>query len=372
MAEDAPDKDQKSQDATDRKLEQAREKGNVPRSREVSTFLMLLTLLVLAWMVFPAVGGSFVQAVLPFIESPDLIPLATSEDAFHAAAAIIRAMGLALVAGVALLVAGAVASAFLQGEVVVAPDRLEPKPERLNPLKGIGRMVSRNGLIEFAKGILKTSVVLLATALFLRPSFEQAEWLVSVPVEGMPGAIRSLVIGLVAVLVPVAGLIAVGDRLYQSWEWRRGQRMTLREVKDELRSTEGDPQMKARRREIGRGRSRRRMMAQVPFASVVLVNPTHYAVALRYERGRDDAPVCVAKGQDRIALKIREIARDKGVPVIENAPLARALHAAVTVDRPIPEEHYKAVAEIISVILGLRRPGPATPSPTGLIGRPRQ
>ncbi|WP_051248251.1 EscU/YscU/HrcU family type III secretion system export apparatus switch protein [Inquilinus limosus] len=370
MAEEAQDKDQKTHDATDRKLEQAREKGNVPRSREVSTFLMLLTLLVLAWMVFPAVGGAFVQAVLPFIESPDLIPLATAEDAFHAAAAVIRAMGLALAAGVALLVVGAAASAFLQGEVVVAPDRLSPKPERLSPLKGIGRMVSRNGLVEFAKGILKTSVVLLVTALFLRPSFEQAEWLVSVPVEGMLGAIRSLVIGLVAVLVPVAGLVAVGDRLYQSWEWRRGQRMTLREVKDELRSTEGDPQVKARRREIGRSRARRRMMAQVPFASVVLVNPTHYAVALRYERGRDDAPVCVAKGQDRIALKIREIAREKGVPVIENPPLARALHAAVAVDQPIPEEHYKAVAEIISVILGLRRPGPAVPSSTSLIGRP--
>jgi flagellar biosynthetic protein FlhB len=364
MAGDEPDKDQKTQDASDRKLEQAREKGNLPRSREVSTFLMLLTLLVLAWMVFPAVGGAFVQAVLPFIESPDLIPLDTAEDAFHAAAAIIRAMGLALAAGVALMIVGAVASAFLQGEVVVAPDRLVPKPERLDPLKGLGKMLSRAGLVEFAKGILKTTIVLLVTILFLKPSFERAEWLVSVPVEGTLGAIRSLTIGLVAVLVPIAGLVAIGDRLYQDWEWRRGQRMTLREVKDELRSTEGDPQMKARRRDIGRTRSRRRMMAQVPFATVVLVNPTHYAVALRYERGRDAAPVCIAKGQDRIALKIRDIAREKNVPVIENPPLVRALHAAVVIDQPIPEEHYKAVAEIISIILGLRRPpAPATSPP---------
>ena len=350
------DRDQKTQDATDRKLEQAREKGDLPRSREVSTFLMLLTLLVLAWMVFPAIGGRFVQATLPFIESPDLIPLASPEDAFRAAATLIHGMGLVLAAGVALLVVGAVASAFLQGQLVVAPDRLVPKPGRLNVLKGIGRLVSRAGLVEFGKGILKTGIVLLVTILFLRPSFERAEWLVSVPVEGMLGAVRSLIIGLVAVLVPVTGVIAVADRLYQSWEWRRGQRMTLREVKDEMRSTEGDPQVKARRREIGRARSRRRMMAQVPFATVVLVNPTHFAVALRYDRGRDDAPVCIAKGQDRIALKIRDIARGKGVPVVENPPLARALHAAVEIDQPIPEVHYKAVAEIVSLILGLRRP----------------
>jgi flagellar biosynthetic protein FlhB len=159
---------------------------------------------------------------------------------------------------------------------------------------------------------------------------------------------------LLGAVVAILAFVAAGDFFFQYRQWFERQKMSLRELKEEFKQTEGDPAIKARIRSLREQRMRKRMMASVPTASVVIMNPTHYAVALKYERG-DNAPLCVAKGIDAVALRIRSVAEEHGVPVVENPPLARALHATVQVDREIPTEHYRAVAEIIGYVMRLRR-----------------
>jgi flagellar biosynthetic protein FlhB len=155
-------------------------------------------------------------------------------------------------------------------------------------------------------------------------------------------------------VVAILAIIAAADYLFQYRQWFERQKMSLQEIKDEFKQTEGDPTAKGRIRQLRIARMRKRMMAEVPKASVIITNPTHYAVALQYDRGMN-APLCLAKGVDAVALKIREIAAKHNIPVVENPPLARALHATVEIDREIPVEHYKAVAEVIGYVMRLRR-----------------
>jgi flagellar biosynthetic protein FlhB len=167
-------------------------------------------------------------------------------------------------------------------------------------------------------------------------------------------ALLSLALKLMGGVLAIYAFLAIGDAVYQRMAWLKRQRMTKRELKEEYKDTEGNPEIKAKLRQIRQARVKRRMMAAVPTATVVVTNPTHYAVALKYERGMA-APVCVAKGVDALALRIRAVATEHGVSIVENPPLARALHATVEIDHEIPVEHYKAVAEVIGAILRLRR-----------------
>jgi flagellar biosynthetic protein FlhB len=166
--------------------------------------------------------------------------------------------------------------------------------------------------------------------------------------------VRSLAMHMLGAVVAILAIVAAADYLFQYRQWYERHKMSPRELKEEFRQTEGDPTVKGRLRQLRQTRMRKRMMAAVPKASVVITNPTHFAVALKYERGMN-APVCVAKGADMIARKIRDLAREHDVPVVENPPLARALHGTVEVDQEIPPEHYRAVAEIIGYIMRLRR-----------------
>jgi flagellar biosynthetic protein FlhB len=159
---------------------------------------------------------------------------------------------------------------------------------------------------------------------------------------------------LLGAVVAMLALVAVADYFFQYRQWFERQKMSLREMKEEFKQTEGDPQLKGRIRQLRHARMKKRMMAAVPKASVIITNPTHYSVALSYERGMS-APVCVAKGTDLIALKIREVAKAHNIPIVENVPLARALHATVEIDDEIPVEHYHAVAEVIGYVMGLKR-----------------
>jgi len=170
----------------------------------------------------------------------------------------------------------------------------------------------------------------------------------------MLGSVFTLTLQLLGAVVAMLAVVAIADYFFQYRQWYERQKMSLREMKEEFKQSEGDPHIKARIRQLRQARMRKRMMAAVPKASVVITNPTHYSVALSYERGMS-APVCVAKGADRIALKIREVAGEHGIPIVENVPLARALYATVDIDDEIPVEHYHAVAEIIGYVMGLRR-----------------
>ena len=193
----------------------------------------------------------------------------------------------------------------------------------------------------------------------LWPQRDRLEGLVQTDILGTLLLTRSLSLDMLGVVVAILFLVAAADYLFQYRQWFERQKMSLREMKEEFKQTEGDPLIKGKIRQLRQARMRKRMMAAVPKASVIITNPTHYAVALQYERGMK-APVCVAKGVDAIALKIREVAERASIPIVENPPLARALHATVEIDEEIPPEHYKAVAEVIGYVMKLRRAaGPA-------------
>jgi flagellar biosynthesis protein FlhB len=188
----------------------------------------------------------------------------------------------------------------------------------------------------------------------LWPERKRLESLVAVDPAGILPVTQSLSLDLLGAVVAVLALIAAGDYLFQYRQWFERQKMSQRELKEEFKQSEGDPAIKAKIRQIRQLRMKKRMMASVPQASVVITNPTHFAVALQYERGMN-APVCVAKGVDSLARKIREVAEEHGIPIVENPPLARALHGTVEIDEEVPAEHYQAVAEVIGYVMRLNR-----------------
>jgi flagellar biosynthesis protein FlhB len=229
-----------------------------------------------------------------------------------------------------------------------------PKLSRISPLAGMGRLFSRQALANFAKGLAKLCVVGGVMAWVLWPERQKLGAIVTADPAMILPFLRGIALRLLGTVVAVLAVIAAADYFFQYTQWFERQKMSPQEVKEEFRQSEGDPIIKGKLRQLRTARMRKRVMAAVPKASVVITNPTHYAIALRYERGMN-APVCVAKGVDLIARKIREIAEEHRIPVIENPPLARALHATVEIDQEIPQEHYRAVAEIIGYIMRLRR-----------------
>jgi flagellar biosynthetic protein FlhB len=249
-----------------------------------------------------------------------------------------------------LLVFFAAAGHLVQNGIVVAVERIEPKPDKLNPLNGLKNQFSLKTLVEFAKNVSKIVLVGVVLALVIMPEMLDIELYpqmsLGLTLERLYDMIVILLIATISLTAVIAGL----DFAYQRYEFNKQMKMSKQEIKDEYKQTEGSPEIKAKVRQIRMERAQQRMMSNVPKADVVITNPTHYAVALQYDVGAMAAPVCVAKGQDNIALKIREVAEEHNITIMENPPVARALFATVEVDQEIPPEHYKAVAEIISFV----------------------
>jgi len=249
----------------------------------------------------------------------------------------------------------AIAIGVAQGRPSFSPARLALKWSRLNPFSGAKRLFGRQGLVEFGKTLLKCGGVALLCWWSLQPLLGGIGSTVGLAPASLAGLLGRISLDLLQRVLLLVLVIAAADFLYQHRAFLARMRMSLQELKDEHRESDGDPAVKARQRRIGAERARRRMMAAVPSAAVVVTNPTHYAVALKYEHGAMSAPTVVAKGTDQVALRIREIAAEHNVPVLESPPLARALHASAELDRPIPVEYYAAVAEIISFVLRLAK-----------------
>jgi flagellar biosynthetic protein FlhB len=229
-----------------------------------------------------------------------------------------------------------------------------PKLSKLSPLAGLQRQFSKQAIANFGKGLVKIVIVGAVLASLMWPERQHMEALVhSDPATLLP-YVFSITLKLMGTVVAMLAVIAAADYLFQYRQWYEKQKMSLRELKEEFKQSEGDPTIKGKLKQMRQARMRKRMMAAVPKASVIITNPTHFAVALQYERGMA-APICVAKGVDALALKIREIATEHRIPIVENPPLARALHATVQIDQVIPAEHYKAVAEVIGYVMRLRR-----------------
>ncbi len=268
---------------------------------------------------------------------------------------VVGALGMPLL----LLCIAAIAGNFVQHRFVFSTEPIKPQLSRISPSAGFGRMFSGQALANFAKGLAKLGVVGAVMVALLWPQRRMLDGLVSADPMLILPLTRSLATKMLGAVVAILAIVATADYLFQYRQWYERQKMSLRDMKEEFRQTEGDPAVKGKLKQLRNTRMRKRIMAAVPKASVVITNPTHFAVALRYERGMN-APVCVAKGVDLIARKIREVAEQHDIPVVENPPLARALHGTVEMDQEIPPEHYRAVAEIIGYIMRLRR----------MVGRP--
>ncbi|MXP65555.1 flagellar biosynthesis protein FlhB [Roseomonas sp. M0104] len=350
---------EKTLDASPRKLQEARARGDVPVSREGSSFGVYAALLLALGLAGGLVARRFAEVLLPLIEQPDAFLELTEEGYRQAGAAFIEALALALLPVFGLLLAGSLLPHLLQNTLVVAGERMKPKLSHLSPMAGLKRVFGLKALFEFGKGLLKALAVGGACWVVGKPLYEHSGRLVALDPVVFPVLAHELLVKVLFAVTLVAAVVAVIDISFQRFEYNRRQRMTLQEMREEMRNTEGDPHVKAALRKKRRQMSQRRMMADVPTATVVITNPTHFAVALRYERGKDEAPLCVAKGVDKMALRIREIAGEAGVVVMEDRPLARALHASVEVGEVIPPAHFEAVAKIIGIVWAQKRQRPA-------------
>lgn len=355
MSEEQDDS-QKTEEPTEKRLREAEEKGDVPHARDVG----LLTAMVAAWLIVALAAPRSVSGVaaslLPFLENPNDFHLdGGAVDVLEGLRQVLVGVGVAMIPILAILAGSVVVSALGQGPLIVSAERIRPKLSNLSPMKGLKRIYSRQALVEFLKSLIKLVAIAFSAWIALYPYLDWTEAGVGLDVAALPELLRDLTLRLLLAVLLATVVMAVFDVLWNRFEWRKRLRMSFRELKDEYKQVEGDPHLKARVRELRRERSRKRMMANVPKATVVLTNPTHYAVALEYERGRTPAPICLAKGADLLALRIRQVAEENGVPIIENPPLARALYASAEIEEPIPIEHYQAVAEVMMYVLRLDR-----------------
>ena len=349
MAE-GQEQDDKTQEPTERRLEKASEDGNVPRSAELTGFLTLAagagaaSMLLLAGLRPAADGlaGMLAHAGQPVAGRGQSIALAALTNLGAAVAAPFVAVMLAALIGNIVMHAPRVTTKSLM-----------PKAERISPMAGAKRLFGIENIVQFIKTALKLAVAGGAMLMVLWP--DGGKLLLLAGLEDIRSAMpiaAGMLIKLISTVLAILAVIAGADVFWQKFNWRKKLRMSQHEVKEEHKETEGNPEIKARLRQIRNQMMRRRMMAAVPKATVIITNPTHYAVALRFEKGMP-APVCLAKGMDEVALKIREIAGEHRIPIVENPPLARALHASVDIDEEIPTEHYKAVAEVIGYVFRL-------------------
>ncbi len=356
---EGPDRESKTEEATPRKLEQAREKGDGAKTMELGSFATLAAASAVVLLAGGSLSQDMVGKLTPFLARPDTMSLEGGAGVAVFRYAMMAAAPALLMVMFAAGASGAAAS-LVQTGLRFTPDKLKPDLSKLDPRKGLSRIYGPDGLMQFLKSLVKVLVTGLIAWWVLEPFLHELTTLSALePSAILPFSvqiIRRLVYAVAALTLVLAG----ADWLWQRQRFHTRMRMTREEVKEDFKQTDGDPHVKARQRQIRNERARRRMMQAVPEATVVIMNPTHYAVALKYDSGETAAPLCVAKGLDSLALKIRAVAEEAGVPIVEDPPLARALYGAVDIDEMIPPAHYEAVAKVIGFIMGAarRRPVP--------------
>jgi flagellar biosynthetic protein FlhB len=347
------EQDDRTEEPTQHKLEEAIKKGDVAKSQELSTLFVLGGLAISIAVLSKPVATSLAFDLRSYLMNAHLIPSDAASMLIVGRNALVLSLTAMALPFLFLMFAGLFGGA-IQHRPLWTVDPMQPKLERISLLKGAKRMFGKEALVNFVKGLLKITIVGALAGAILWSERNDLDMLVQLDPEVMGGTVQTLAIKLLLGILTLFFFVAIGDALYQRMSWHKRQRMTRKEIRDEHKQTDGNPEVKAKMRQLRTMRVRRRMMASVPNATVIITNPTHYAVALKFEKGMQ-APICVAKGVDSLALRIRKLAGEHDVPIIENPPLARALHATVEIDGEIPVEHYKAVAEVIGFVLRLRR-----------------
>ena len=352
MAEGAEQED-KTEEPTPRRIEQAIERGDVAKSIEINTFAILGAFTLALVVAAPSIASSLMHSLTAFLANAHQVP----DDPTAMAGAMRSSLLIwlqAVAVPVGLAVVAGVAAGYLQHPPVFNAEALMPKFERISPMAGLKRLLGVEALFQFGKGLAKMIAVGVVGGAILWRDRDRLEVFARLDPGACLPAVLSLSLKLLAGMLAVHITIAGADYLYARLRWRGRLRMSKEEIKQEMKESEGNPEIKGKLKQLRMARARKRMMAAVPTATVIVTNPTHYAVALRYEQGMA-APICVAKGVDALALRIREVAKAHDVAIVENPPLARALHATVEIDREIPAEHYRAVAEVIGFVMRLRR-----------------
>ena len=356
MAEGTDD-DDKTEEPTQRKLDQAREKGDIIYSAEVGqAFSLLAATAIVAYFSGPIATG-LAHDFLGFIEAPEAYGADVNSMRAIAKAVTIKFVMFFGLAATALGLA-ALAARYVQDKPTFTAERLNPKIDKLSPIKGFSRVFGKAAFAAFLKSLAKFTLVGAVLVYALWPRDAELQTMANLDPHAILPLVRDKAVAMLIALSAAAALLAGVDYIFTRQSYMKRQRMSRREIKEEHRQSDGDPMVKAKLRQIRQQRASKRMMAAVPDASVVITNPTHYAVALKYEQGETPAPICLAKGVDDVALRIREIAEEHNIPVMEDPPLARALFATVDVDEQIPTEHFEAVAKIIGVVMRLRRRRP--------------
>jgi flagellar biosynthesis protein FlhB len=352
MAEE--DQDQKTEQPTGKRLEEARSRGQLPVSREIGYLFSFLGIYITVKWLAPGMTVDLMSHLRVFLESPDAF---TVDDhglqtlVFDTVVQVAMATGLVFLVMVILILAGYIS----QTGLFVSTELIVPKLDKLSLVAGIKRLFSGNSLVELVKSFGKLVVLGGVVFFVLSPLVQQLPGFTGRPLMDSVGFLHQQAVHLILVLMLVFGVIAFGDLFYQRFTYIKNLKMTKTEVKDEYKQQEGDPMIKGRLRQIRLEKARKRMMAQVPKADVVITNPTHYAVALKYDGSKSAAPVVLAKGIDRIAERIRAVAEENKITLVSNPPLARTLYDTVEIDKEIPAQLYRAVAEVISYVYKLKK-----------------
>ncbi len=352
MAEE-DDNDSKTEEPSARKLAKAREEGQVAISQELKTWVALLGIAAVVAIMMPYMVRTLMVRLRPFLEMSHQIP--TDEvGLYHVLISLLTDVGLVLAFPFATLMLMGILASVVQVGLVVSTKKIMPSLDKINPLSGLKRLFSSRSIIELIKGILKIGIGGAVAGMFIWPKVKGVDSLIDMDIVTVLYRLQNLVLVIIAAVFGVMLFVAILDFAYQRFDHLKKMRMTKQEVKDEYKQTEGDPTVKGRLRQIRAERAWQRMMQAVPGADVVVTNPTHYAIALKYDIETMAAPTVVAKGVDLIAMRIRTLAEENDVAIVENPPLARALYATVEINQEVPPEHYKTVAEVIGYVMRLK------------------
>jgi len=353
VADDDQDEASKTEDPTPKRMRDAREKGDVPISREINNWFTLLGFAIFVAFFLGIMANDLFETGRFFFQNAHVLFFDAPDASVHFWQTSWQFMLIvAIPFGMAILFA--IAGGVLQNGLIFTTEPMKPKLSKINPVQGFKRLFSMRSLIEFAKSVFKLVLITGAIAIVIIPAMDRVPRMVDEPSIVMAQELLEDALIVIIVVLALLTVIAFLDLMYQRYEHNKKLRMTKQQVRDEYKQTEGDPQIKARLRQIRQQRARARMMQNVPEADVVVTNPTHFAVALKYDQGSMQAPKVTAKGADLVAKKIREVAEENDVPIVENKPLARALYDTVDLDDEVPQEHYQAVAEVISYVMRLK------------------
>lgn len=350
MADDSEDKSQKTEDPTPRRLEEAQRRGQIIYSREVTNFLIFIAIAAIVWQGMPLIGSQSVLDFRKYIQRPDEFGITENllQEILNQIATDFMLLGLT---PAVLVIIMSILSVFIQnGKINFSAEPLIPKLEKISIIRGLDKLFSAKSVIELIKGLIKMIITGLVCFLTIKSSLSRLKTVYDYEMFSVINFIHTMAKELVLAVAIILFFIAILDYLYQRFDYMQNLMMSRRELKEEYKDTEGNPEIKAKLKKLRSERANKKMLASVPKADVVITNPTHFAIALKYDPDTMAAPVVTAKGVDNMAFKIREIANKHDVPIVENPPLARDLFRLVDVDEPIPLDLYQTVAEVISYV----------------------